>query len=511
MNILDTLLAACPLLLILILMMGLRWNGARAGMAGWLTAFIIAALRFGAGPNVLFWAQIRGLFLALYVLYIIWGALFFFRVTEAAGTLTAMRDLLQKLSPDRSFQVLILAWGFASFLQGVGGFGVPIAVVAPLLVSMGFSAVDAVILPSLGHAWAVSFGSLGSSFFALVAATGLEESYFASWMALLLGVVCFLGGFAVLWVSGQKTALRQGLPLMLWMAVAMSAVQLLAVQVGVWNIAAMLGSLAGLTIGGIWAWLQKKETAVSPPSASMLLTAILPYLILLGIIFAEKFIKPLNLFLNHCKLTVNVPEVMTTQGWITGAGPARPISVFGHPGALLFYAGLIIYGIARRQGQLTSESKRQILTGMVRSGVRSSLGILAMVGMATTMDHAGMVLQLSSAMAIAANTLFPLVSPFIGALGAFMTGSNTNSNVLFGAFQRQVADTLGYFVPVILASHNAGAALGSIFAPAKVIVGCSTVGLGGQEGNALRRLIEYGLIMIAILAILTWIIVATHI
>jgi len=82
-----------------------------------------------------------------------------------------------------------------------------------------------------------------------------------------------------------------------------------------------------------------------------------------------------------------------------------------------------------------------------------------------------------------------------------MTGSNTNSNVLLGAFQLQVAQTLGLQVPLILALHNAGAAAGSIFAPAKIIVGCSTVGLSGGESDALRNTTRYGVIVIAIVAV----------
>jgi len=121
--------------------------------------------------------------------------------------------------------------------------------------------------------------------------------------------------------------------------------------------------------------------------------------------------------------------------------------------------------------------------------------------MATTMEKAGMVSLLAHAMADMAGGLYPLVAPFIGALGAFMTGSNTNANVLFGAFQQQVAQTLGYSVPLVLAIHNVGASVGSVFAPAKIIMACSTVGLTDGEGEALRRITKYCLVILVILAI----------
>jgi len=503
---LDILLAAFPILLILGLMMGLHWGGAKAGVFGWLAALLIAALQFGAGSKVLLWSQIQAFFLAFYVLYIIWGALLFYRVTDATGAVKAMSTLLRHLSPAQAFQAIILAWGFASFLQSVGGFGVPVAVVAPILVGLGFSPLEAMVMPSIGHAWAISFGSLGSSFYALMASTNLDGANLGPWMAASLGIVCVLSGPIVLWVAGGKRALRENLLPVLLMALVMSGIQLISVISGLWNISAMLASIGGLALASIWAILKwrnpSKEEKHLANSSSF--KALVPYLLLLIIIFATKFSLPLNTLLNTLQIKAQIPELVTTRGWTVPANPARSIAIFGHPGALLIYASLLTLLIAWRQNSLPAGSGKQIIQGMLKSGVKSTLGILAMVAMATTMDNAGMIAPLSHAMANAAGDLFPLVSPFIGALGAFMTGSNTNSNVLFGALQRDAALTLKYSVPIILAGHNAGAAVGSVFAPAKVIVGCSTVGLSGKEGEALQRITRYSLLIIVVIALLTW-------
>jgi len=501
----DTLLAAVPILLILVLMVGFRWNGTKAGTAGWLIALVIATLRFGAGSKVLFWAQVEGMFQALYVLYIIWGALVFFRVTEADGTLTAMTTILQQMSPGRALQVLLLAWAFASFLQGVGGFGVPVAVVAPLLVGMGFPPLEAVLMPSLGHAWAISFGSLGSSFHALAAATNLNGAYIAPWMAIFLSIVCFQVGFLVLWVAGGKVAVREGLLPLLSMTLAMAGVQFIAALAGLWTIAAMLGALAGLAVGSIWT-LSQKTPQKGTEIRKLVVSGVIPYLLLLAIIFAEKFFLPLQNLLNQLVLAIDVPEVITLRGWSVPAGSTRSISIFGHPGALLMYAGLGTFLIALRRKKLSAESRKRIVQKVVRSGLKSTFGILTLVCMSVTMRNTGMISRLSQAMVDIAGQLFPLVSPLIGALGAFMTGSNTNSNLLFGALQQDVAGALGYAVPIILAIHNAGAAVGSVFAPAKVIVGCSTVGLSGSEGETLQRITRYGLAILASLSILGWIV-----
>jgi lactate permease len=128
--------------------------------------------------------------------------------------------------------------------------------------------------------------------------------------------------------------------------------------------------------------------------------------------------------------------------------------------------------------------------------------------MAVTMQHAGMTQLLAQALSLSLGPIFPSLSPFIGALGAFMTGSNTNSNVVFGQLQMETAVTLGLSVALILASQTAGGAIGSLFAPAKVIVGASTVE-GAIEGQVLKRAFGYGLLILTILGIVVFILSLT--
>jgi lactate permease len=127
-----------------------------------------------------------------------------------------------------------------------------------------------------------------------------------------------------------------------------------------------------------------------------------------------------------------------------------------------------------------------------------------MVGMAMIMARCGMTYTLASGISSTVGRLFPLASPFIGLLGAFMTGSNTNSNVIFAPLQQSTAEMLGMAVSVILGAQTTGGALGSMLAPAKVIVGCSTAGLGGQEGKVMRVTVPYGLLIAAVIGVVTW-------
>jgi lactate permease len=126
-----------------------------------------------------------------------------------------------------------------------------------------------------------------------------------------------------------------------------------------------------------------------------------------------------------------------------------------------------------------------------------------MVGLSTLMDHVGMSYQLARGLSQALGPFYPLLSPCVGILGAFATGSNNNSNVLFGPLQRDVAVLLHLKPEVLVAAQTAGGSLGSMLAPAKIVVGCSTVNAGGQAGEVLRRTLPYGLLIGLALGIVT--------
>ena len=179
------LLALTPILLILFLMLVLRWGTAHAGSAGYLSALVISILFFG-GTALLAFAHLRALLLALDVLLIIWAAFLLYQVANE-GVIRLIGQTLPSLTPDKGVQAIIIAWVFASFLQSVGGFGVPVAVTAPILLSLGFSPLLAVALPSIGHLWTVTYGSLGSAFQALIATTGLPAGQVAGPTAFFLG------------------------------------------------------------------------------------------------------------------------------------------------------------------------------------------------------------------------------------------------------------------------------------------------------------------------------------
>ena len=181
-------LASAPILTLNVLMLGLRWSRSRAGLAGLLAAMAVAWVRFGAGGEVLLAALVRGSLASLPVLHIIIPAILLFHVAEAAGGIRNIGWSVWEMTQNHILQLMILAFSFTSLLQGVAGFGILVAVVAPLLVGIGYPPMEAVAAALIGHAWAVSMGDMASSFQALLTVTELPPNEPVVLIASLLGL-----------------------------------------------------------------------------------------------------------------------------------------------------------------------------------------------------------------------------------------------------------------------------------------------------------------------------------
>ncbi len=549
------LLALSPVIVILLLMLVVKWGGSKAGVAAFLFSILIAIIFFGLNLPTFLYSQLRGLFLSLDVLLIIWSALLIYNVAEEAGAVRVIGTTLPRLTPDRLMQGLLLGWLFASFLQGMGGFGVPVAIAAPLLVGLGFDPVNAVIMACLGHGWAVNFGSMATSFETLIKVTGLSGEQLAPLSALLLGLSAFACGSLVALVASGWKGLLRSLPAVAILTGVMGGVQYVLATNHLWTLGATGGAMAGLLVGVLltrWPLYRKIEysvgattvrtnsgraknaSRVAPTQEKVgisnsrlaptrgkddktngrvalaqeekprpLLLALSAYIVLIILVVGVKAIPPVDNFLSKVSLSVPVPEVTTNLGFVTAAKATQAIKILSHPGTLLVLASLIAYFIYYLAGFYKKGAMGRIAKKVTKSALNSSLGILAMVGMAMIMTHTGMTDLLAQGLsAVFRGAVYPAVAPFIGALGAFITGSNNSSNVLFAGLQMRTAELLGLSPLLVLAAQTAGGSLGSVMAPAKVIVGCSTVGLGNNESKVMGKILLYGLIPVAFVAFL---------
>lgn len=506
-NILTWLLAASPITVFLIVTLGFKWRGSRAGAFSWIITIFIAWLFFGANFQLIAHTYIKAFLLSIDVLLIIWTALFLYVLTEQAGTVQNIGNWLSNLTSDKASQGIFLGWLFPSFLQGLGGFGVPVAVSAPLLVSTGFDPIQALMMASVGHAWGVTFGSMSSSFQTLMSVTGLSGNMLAPPTALLLGIAVFFCGLLVTYIADGWSGIQSTWFYIITLSVILGTGQYSLATNGLWIIAVTVPSLVALIVSYLLINRRnnKKVKRKVPENSPSLFLSILPYLILVLLTLLVNLVPSIKNTLDsyHCSLIF--PEIRTTFGNITPAGRGRNIQYLNHPGVIIFMSGLVTYFIFLRKGLLMKKDFEIILKKTINQSIDTTLSIFTMVGIAVVMSHTQMTHILAEGISQIFNrSLYPFAAPFIGALGAFITGSNSNSNVLFAGLQMQTAELLGISVPVILAGQTAGGALGSMMAPAKVILGCATVGLGSKEGKVIGKILTYGLFLVLVVGISTF-------
>jgi lactate permease len=285
----------------------------------------------------------------------------------------------------------------------------------------------------------------------------------------------------------------------------MGAAQYLLATSGLWDIAAFGGGLTGLIVSGLLVRIKRNADQGPREKLAMrpLLLALSAYGVLIALTLALLLVPPISKFLGQVVIQVDFPATTTALGYVMPAGTNRPIQIFTHTGTILACTSLLAFLIYKRAGRYSNDVVRRILTSTVRGVMASSLSIVEMVAMALVMQQSGMTEALARSLAGGVGTAYPLIAPWIGALGAFMTGSNTNSNVVFAALQMRTAELLAYRVPVILAGQTAGAALASVVAPAKVVVGASTAGMAGKEGEVMRAVIVYAGLLILFICLLT--------
>jgi lactate permease len=307
---------------------------------------------------------------------------------------------------------------------------------------------------------------------------------------------------------------RRGLPYVLLTGFVMGAGQYLLATHHLWTLGAVGGGLAGLVVTVAWVRCCRTGTvrsaALQPapgnPDAAPRLTvglALAGYVVLVVLALLLRGIQPVKTFLGQWALAIDIPATTTDRGWTVAAEADAGFGLPGHAGLVILYSSAVAYVLYRRRGLYAPGAGSDMLAQSVRRAFRSGIGVFMMVAIAVTMARAGMMQILADGLSdTVPGDLYAFVAPLIGALGAFVTGSNVNSNAVFASLQQDTAALLGLSVTAVLAGQTAAAAVISVMSPAKVTVGCSTV--GANEGVVLRWLLGYGAIQVALTGIMVW-------
>jgi lactate permease len=517
------LLALIPIALLLVLLAALRWQAPQAGPMGLFAGVAIAVLAFQTPFDTLAIGLARGLWDAVPILFVVWPALLLYRMGTAAGAFTALRIGIERFSADTTFLVLGLGWVLASFLQGIAGFGAPIAVVSPLLVAVGVRPVYAVAIPLIGHAWANMFGTLAVGWLATLQVVDLEDQTATAWQtAALLWIPNLLAGVTIAWLVGRRQALVHALPLI-------GVVSLLhgGIQLGLTFISPVLSTFLAATAALLALYPLSRWTRYSEqtelednrvmdesarpddedePEPSMSLGwALAPYALLTVLAVGALIIPPVEQALSQVSLGFPLPEASTGFGVETEAeDPYAPFQPLTHPGTFLLLATLGSFLIYRLRGYFSAWADRveprPVLSSTAEDAIPASIAIVSFLVLAQVMGTSGQTDVLALGIAeVSPPLVFAAAANVIGIIGAFMTSSNTASNVLFAPLQDGVAQSEDLSQSAIIAAQSTGGAIGNAIAPANIVLGTSTAGIAGKEGQILRMTLPW----VAVAAVLT--------
>ncbi len=508
-SVLDYLLAATPILVVLVIMMVFRVGGQYAGPIGLLTGILVASLAFGLNWQVLWVSQLKGVLLSLFVIAVFLPALLLYNTVNQANGIQAVAAALGNLITDRGILLIVIAWAFSSMLEGLAGFGLPVAIVSPMLTGLGVDPILAVSAVAIGHAWAVTFGDMGVVFQTLTALVKQDPAGLASMVTIMLGIAGLMCGLAVANLFNR----RDRWPVVIVLAAVMGLVQYFCAVNQIPALASFLAGLAGvgggILINRIWFSNQAQPTtqpisqAKTNSKISPLQSALASYGFLSILMAIINLVQPLRQVLARVVWSVSFPQVQTMAGFVTAARQNQTYQPLLHPGTTILLVALLSFLMNKIVGLYQKTGLATIGSLTIKAAWPAMIGIFSMVGLSTIMDHTGMNLLLARLLSGLFYSAFPLISPLMGMLGAFATGSNNNSNVLFASLQEGIAVILKISPGIIVSAQTTGGSLGSMIAPAKIIVGLSTVNRPGQDGDVLRKTLPYGLTIGLIMGIIT--------
>ncbi|MDO9072151.1 MAG: L-lactate permease [Rubrivivax sp.] len=527
----QALLAFTPIGLSGILLVGLGWPAKRAMPIVYVVTAAIALMFWGVSFNRIAAATLEGLIITVQVLWIIFGALLLLNTLKHSGGIASIRSGFTRISPDRRVQVILIAWLFGSFIEGASGFGTPAAVAAPLMVAVGFPALAAVMFGMMIQSTPVSFGAVGTPLIVgvqgglardqMTTALQAQGQGWADFFNVIVSQVAILHAICgtmipvllVVFMTryfGRNKSWTEGLailPFALFSAFAFTIPYALA---GVFlgpEFPSLLGALIGLGIVSLAAragflvpkkiwdfapakewpaeWMGSIEMKLDEIGARKIPTFVawLPYLLLAGILVLSRTVPSFK-------------NALTSVAWSTKnilgetgiSGGFQPLYL---PGGILVFVCLVTVFLHKMNwadfGKAAKESSGTLLgAGFVLVFTVPMVRIMIQSGVNVN-ELKSMPIAMATWVAASVGEVYPFFAPTVGALGAFLAGSNTVSNLMLSQYQYSVAQAIGVSGATMVAAQSVGAAAGNMIAIHNVVAASATVGVMGREGLTLRR------------------------
>lgn len=534
----HTFLAMAPILTVFVLLVVMRRSAKLSMGVAYLVTAVLALFVWQAASNTVAAATANGIIVSLTILWIVFGAILLLNTLKESGAIKSIRKGFMDISPDRRVQVIIVAWLFGSLVEGSSGFGTPSAVGAPLLLALGFPAMAAVVSVLVIQSTPVSFGAVGTPMLlgvwsginnkedvaaAIAPATPLAYlQHIVSNVGLLHALVGVLIPLLLVCLItryfGEKRSFAEGLKawkFALFAGVAFTLPYYIVAHFFGPEFPSLVGGFIGLMImvpAARRGWFVPKEVFDFPPRPQWeqhwigsveedhsddgkplfsVFRAFSPYLIVIALLLITRNVPELKAFLLGDYTTVALENLF-------GTAITSKIQLAYSPGTILILTSIACIAIFKMD-------IKSFVRGWGNSGktmMAAAPALLLAVPMVQVFINSGsadasatgalpaMPMVLAHSAAEAFSGMWPNISPWIGALGAFIAGSNTVSNMMFAYFQFSTAQQIGLnadLSSIVVALQAIGGAAGNMISVHNVVAAAAVVGMINREGEVIRK------------------------
>lgn len=504
-------LALMPIIWLVIALCGLHMEAYKAALGALAVAVVCALVGWQMTPVNLVTAALEGFAMAIWpIVIVIIAAVFTYNLTVHTGAMETIKQMLTSVSADKRVLVILIGWCFGGFLEGMAGFGTAVAIPASMLLALGLDPVVAIIACLIANGTPTMFGSIGIPTTTLASITGIDPTVLATTQALqVLPFVIVSPILMVMLVGGGPKALKGVLPITLVSGISFALAELVAAHFVGAALPVVVAAVVSLVCTFLFA-LKTKDAPVpeeyrlvagngakasdKPLDTGTALRAWCPFiLIFVVLLLTSKLVPFVNGPLSSIKSTVNIyagdPKATLTFSWVNT------------PGVLIFICG-IVGGII--QG-CSFGDMLGVLKDTCKQMSKTIVTMLAVLGVAKIMGYSGMISSIAAFFVGTLGAAYPLVAPLLGALGTFVTGSGTSSEVLFGNVQLQAAKTLGVNDVWLVASNSLGVSAGKMISPQNIAIGTAACALVGKDGEILGKVFKYSAAFVVAMMVLVFV------
>jgi lactate permease len=441
-----------------------------------------------------------------------------------------MQGAMADLTVDRRAQALLIAFGFGAFLEGICGFGAPVAIPASILIGLGYNPMMAALVCLVANTGPVPYGSLAIPTVTLFKTTGLDLMKLSQMTGRFMAPLAMIMAFATVYAMSKAKGLKGAIGTILVAGLSFSITEFLVSNFIGPDLTSVLGGLVCLVSTAIYLKLRRHEQpwlfegdapkAEGPSSfhAKELFLSWLPYLLLAVLVIAVNLPKTKPFFTG------------AAAGWqwalikfpIYNPGKLYSFTWLATPGTIMLIAGAIAFPFLGIKYAVMGEQFGKTFKQMIPSfiAVASILAIaevmnlalpivdpktkLAVVGDLAVKQISMVATMANGIVALVSRQIYPMLSPLFGTIGVFLTGSNTSANALFGNLQKLTAQGMGLSDILMASAGSAGASAGKMISPQSIVIAATAVGLAGKEGLIMRQTIKYTIPYVILLALMAW-------